>query len=362
MIRTIIFIIISLLFFNNLFSKDIYKFYENEIIAQKNNITDNLDKLYLNGEDENTISYINSLNLNKYEKSDFYFYYAYLLGEKCFDEKCKLRLKQFYNKIYNLTGDIEIYGNILFFDTIFNKKELDEILEFLRKNNSIEALNYKNLRDGITLNLENIENNKFKKITLNNSDYYILLEKLYNEQKIKILLKDNSTELYIYIENLGEKSLRFIGKFSILNAITLKFLDLNNDEKKEIIIENTSSYVDNEISIFTIKNHKLYEFQTKNIDFSKYYKLFKGKKELKKEISDDFGNKNLFYYMLPNREEYYSSNIEKNKLRTFFIINGKMYMRIKNTANFEIILNSELKGKLKLIKPENNFLNLSTSF
>lgn len=176
------------------------------------------------------------------------------------------------------------------------------------------------------------------------------------------MLKDNSTELYIYIENLGEKSLRYIGNLSILNAITLKFLDLNNDGEKEIIIENTSSYVDNEISIFTIKNHKLYEFQTKHIDFSKYYKLSKGKKELKKEIFDDFGNKTLFYYVLPNREEYYSSNIEENKLRTFFIINGKMYMRIKNTANFEIVLNLKLEGKLKLIKLENNFLNLSTYF
>lgn len=156
MIRKIIFIIITLLFCNCLFSKNIYKFYENEIIIQKNNVTDNLDKLYLNGKDKDVINYINNLNLNKYEKSDFYFYYAYLLGEKCFDEKCKLRLKQFYNKVYDLTGDIEIYGSILFFDTIFNKKELDEILEFLRKNNSIKVLNYKNLRDGITLNFEDI--------------------------------------------------------------------------------------------------------------------------------------------------------------------------------------------------------------
>lgn len=356
-----------ILFSSNFYNKDEYLksknkdelilFYEEKYSLKENYILKELEKIYSRTDDEIVINFLNNLNLDRDEKNEYYFYYIYLIGKKCSTITCKMRLKKFYDMIYDETDDIEIYSTILLYEELFNKKEKEEIIEILDKNNSMILLNYNNIKQNVTKNSEEINLYSFN---IKNKKYNILLEKNFKNYKIKLLWRDDVEKIYLYINQKNKIYLKEIKNLGLFGAKTLDLKDINNDGKEEIIIQNTLNNIFNEIYIFSVKKNMLLEFNSKSIDISNYYYEEKNEDIWNRTVWDDFGNKITIENRLPNKSEYSSLLIEPNRRKTFFILNDKIYMRFKNIANFEIILDYKMNKKLKIV--DNKNIKLSTSF
>ena len=123
---------------------------------------------------------------------------------------------------------------------------------------------------------------------------------------------------------------------------SISFLDINNDNQKEIIIENLNEVSNfNNLFIFKINENeikKVFDAQ-QNIKLKNYFNYNNMLTKLDVKINDDFNLKKHIKYELPN--------IIETKIIIFVIIKNKIIFRINGFKNFEFIFDKNFDYKLK---------------
>ena len=130
---------------------------------------------------------------------------------------------------------------------------------------------------------------------------------------------------------------------------SISFLDINNDNQKEIIIENLNEVSNfNNLFIFKINENEIKKVfdARQNIKLKNYFNYNNMLTKLDVKINDDFNLKKHIKYELPNIIETKIIDSDFPEI-IFGIIKNKIIFRIKGFQNFEIIFDKNFDYKLK---------------
>ena len=299
-----------------------------------------LDIIYENFQDEEVYRYIKKYENYSY---DIISYYSVKITEKC-QNSCSKRLIKFYNYLYNKTHNIEIFAMILDYKEFIDFSEYEKIRKICLENNSIRVLQQqKDLEDKLTKR-KNIKVKKFNKEYELIQNYEVKLNLFSNIQK-RILLLSDKDNLYLSIDNNIQK----IAENYYL-PISLKFLDLNNDNNIEILLE-----YDRNVVIYSYKENNILKLfdAYKDISLNNYFKYEVGANNIRTIVKDDFGNEKIEIYKLPNEKEIINEvirdkdNVERKIYYNFIIVKGKIIMNVMDKYFYQIIFDESLNYKLK---------------
>ena len=314
-------------------------FYNNYKKDEFNQMRTELTKFFKERKDEEAIIYI----LKNIKMGAIMYYFANFY--ECEDKDCSSRLLKNYQSLYNFTKDIESYSTILSFKKILGKNKYNELENFFIKNNSLYAINKRKIDS-------NYIENEFKnpKIIVNKKKYTVLQQKKINNRYIYILsnLSDENVKSYLYYK--GNKNyLIELETHTVGYPYSISFLDINNDNQKEIIIENLNEVSNfNNLFIFKINENeikKVFDAQ-QNIKLKNYFNYNNMLTKLDVKINDDFNLKKHIKYELPNIIETKIIDSDFPEI-IFGIIKNKIIFRIKGFQNFEIIFDKNFDYKLK---------------
>lgn len=301
-----------------------------------------LDIIYENSKDEEVYKYVKEYENYSY---DIISYYSVKITERC-QNNCSKRLIKFYNYLYDKTHDVEIFAMILDYKEFIDFTEYEKIKKICLENNSIRALQKQKDLENKSIEEKNIKVKKFNKEYQLIQDYEVKLNLSSNIQK-RILLLSREDNLYLSIDNNIQKIEEYY-----YSPTSLKFLDLNNDNNIEILLEydrNVIIYSDKENNIL-----KLFDAY-KNISLDNYFKYEVGSNNIRAIIKDDFGNEKNEIYKLPNEKEIINEvirdkdNVERKIYYNFIIVKGKIIMNVMDKYFYQIIFDKSLNYKLKYV-------------
>lgn len=302
-------------------------------------------------------------------------YGEYLLFE-CEARSCSNRFEKYMDDIYKMTGKFELYNAIQLaiqsnLDKISEEYDISKFKLNIIGENSTNVINnakYTKGKNILSLKKDNYIVNDGKK-------YYLIDEKKSDEYDVKVVVSnDGLKELYLYVKH-GEKTyierlnknryffdeeaeiLKFYDAY--LTSYNLDFVDVNGDGTKEIIVERLFLNNENEIYIGVVQNDGFYLSSLRDIDVSKYYNQKISGRVLVKEIIDDYGNNIVVRENIDPKKYVFGGYLVPS---VGFVIDDKVYFRIKNVANYEVMLDENLDVKLKVIDPETDPLNLSVYY
>ncbi len=269
--------------------------------------------------------------------------YSDRIKENC-NNNCSRKLVEFYEYLYNKTGNIENLSMILEYKDFLDNLEYERIRRVCLENKSLnlkqEEIKAKNS------DLE--EKNRNQIIQIKNKKYRIIQE--YFKFKEKILLVTDDKDLYLVKNN-------FIYRISeydeILLTPYLEIMDLNNDGEEEIVVMYNKN-----IFVYKLNNDKILKvFEGyKNILLTEYFNYKIEGEKIKTVIKDNFDYSKIMIEELPNTKEEISNiiNDRKNPQIWFyygFMINEeKIIMRVINKYTYEIIFDKDFKYKLRHVK------------
>jgi hypothetical protein len=248
--------------------------------------------------------------------------------------------------MYDKTHDVEIFAMILDYKEFIDFTEYEKIKKICLENNSIRALQKQKDLENKSIEEKNIKVKKFNKEYQLIQDYEVKLNLSSNIQK-RILLLSREDNLYLSIDNNIQKIEEYY-----YSPTSLKFLDLNNDNNIEILLEydrNVIIYSDKENNIL-----KLFDAY-KNISLDNYFKYEVGSNNIRAIIKDDFGNEKNEIYKLPNEKEIINEvirdkdNVERKIYYNFIIVKGKIIMNVMDKYFYQIIFDKSLNYKLKYV-------------
>lgn len=299
-----------------------------------------LDIIYENFQDEEVYRYVKKYENYSY---DIISYYSVKITEKC-QNSCSKRLIKFYNYLYNKTHDIEIFAMILDYKEFIDLNEYEKITKICLENNSIRALQKQKDLENKSIEEKNIKVKKFNKEYQLIQNYEVKLSLSSNIQK-RVLLLSYKDNLYLSIDNNIQK----IAENYYL-PISLKFLDLNNDNNIEILLE-----YDRNVVIYSYKENNILKLfdAYKDISLNNYFKYEVGANNIRAIVKDDFGNEKIEIYKLPNEKEIINEvirdkdNVERKIYYNFIIVKGKIIMNVMDKYFYQIIFDESLNYKLK---------------
>lgn len=308
--------------------------------------------------------------------------YGKFIFLNCLGTECVNRFSNYLDKIYEYTKDIELYywtandfiGEELQISSIemfVPKKEQNKYLSFALENNSIRAINetsYIKSKNIFDIKKENV-------IVLNGEKYFLINEYADEKYDVKVLASQKSlNDIYLYVVYNNREYISIVNenkeiyeenrdnpkrKKYDLNNYNIVLIDINNDGEKEVVIEKIFLTGDNTLAVATFKNDEMKLTILRSPDLKQYYAIYQDGNGFETIILDDYGD---IVVSKESKNTVYFPPFFHLKNDVGFIIDEKVYYRLKNIANFEVTLDENFDVKLKVIDPTIDELNLSKVF
>lgn len=360
------------LYHNQLINGSITNYNKNEL-----DVINDFPTYYNKNNDEELIKYVITSDIREELKQYYLAKYASYVVENCTSNKCSNRISSFLSKLYDFTQDIEWPAIVV--NYLVSEHDAEYLLGYMdnlsKKTNSVSAHMINDLKimssDNTIFDLKGRDRFNFM-----DTDFYVVDEKKTDDYNIKLLVPNEDKKLlmthteigdyeiltfvnsenYISFEDDGEYILDTYGKSNHMNLI-----DINGDGVDEVVIERIMTTGDNDIYIIVIENDSFVPslLSLQNIDASKYFTVEQTENNTTIKVRDDYDNELIFV-----KENDYLNSYETIVMSPTvgFVVDGKVYFRIKNIANYEVTLDENFEIKLKIINPETYPFNMSTYF